>query len=177
MSEVRKIPLLPNQVLGVAIFILAEVMVFAAFISAFVIVKSGFTNWPPLGQPRLPVLVTAVNSLFLFASAWFISMAHRDKRFFLLTLVTGLLFVLLQGREWVYLIHYGLTLTSSVYGSFFYLIIGFHAFHVLGAVTFLTIMYLRLAAGHLKNESFVAVKVFWYFVVGLWPILYGLVYL
>ena len=177
MTAVRKTPVLSSQVLGMLIFILTEIMIFASFISAFTIIKSGFTNWPPLGQPRLPVLATAFNSLFLFASAWTILMSHRDKRFFLITLILGLSFVLLQGREWFHLLRYGLTLTSSVYGSFFYLIIGFHALHVLIAVAALSLMYLRFSRGNLKNEAFKAVKIFWFFVVILWPVLYGLVYL
>lgn len=173
----KKPPVLSSQVLGMVVFILTEVMVFASFISAFTIVKSGFNNWPPMGQPRLPVMATAFNSLFLFASAWTITKAKGRKNFFLLTLILGLLFVILQGREWFHLLRYGLTLTSSVYGSFFYLIIGFHALHVLGAVTALSFMYFRLIHGHLKDETFKAVKIFWLFVVALWPILYALVYL
>lgn len=177
MTDVKKTSVLSSPVLGMIIFILTEVMIFASFISAHTIVKSGFTNWPPMGQPRLPVMATAFNSLFLFASAWTIMMTRRHKNFFLLTLVLGLSFVLLQGREWFHLLAYGLTLTSSVYGSFFYLIIGFHALHVLVAVSALSFIYWRFVRGNLKDETFLAVKIFWFFVVGLWPILYWLVYL
>ncbi|MDO8518783.1 MAG: cytochrome c oxidase subunit 3 [Deltaproteobacteria bacterium] len=191
MPEALKKPVLSSPVLGVVLFILAEVMMFAAFISAFVIVKSSYTNWPPMGQPRLPVWETAFNSLFLFLSAVTIRGARvapssgkaagaspsTPSGLVLLTLILGLAFVGLQGREWIRLIGYGLTLTSSVYGSFFYVIIGFHALHVLGAITALAFMYGRLRRGRLTAEAFAGVKVFWYFVVALWPILYSLVYL
>ena len=187
MATAEKTPVLSSPVLGMVLFVLAEIMVFAAFISAFIIVKSNFTNWPPMGQPRLPVWATAFNSVFLLASAWFIAktchlfVAKKTdplvKPFFLVSIVLGLLFVLLQGREWFHLLRFGLTMTSSVYGSFFYVIIGFHALHVLGAVVALTLMYTRLLKGTLQNESLKAIRVFWFFVVALWPILYTLVYL
>ena len=177
MATAEKTPVLSSPVLGMILFVLAEIMVFAAFISAFIIVKSNFTNWPPMGQPRLPVGVTAFNSVFLLASVYFIAKTHRLKLNFLVSIVLGLLFVLLQGREWFHLLRFGLTMTSSVYGSFFYVIIGFHALHVLGAVAALTLMYTRLLKGTLQNESLKAIRVFWFFVVALWPILYALVYL
>ncbi|OGP07414.1 MAG: hypothetical protein A2048_05855 [Deltaproteobacteria bacterium GWA2_45_12] len=185
--SIKRSPVVSSPVLGMLIFILTEIMVFASFISAFNIIKSGFNNWPPLGQPRLPVEITAFNSLFLIASGWLIYLAYKCfgkgepnskvKKYFLWALFSGLLFVLLQGMEWGRLIGYGLTMTSSVYGSFFYLIIGTHALHVLGAIIGLVLVYRRLVCGSLKTETFAAMQAFWFFVVALWPVLYVLVYL
>jgi heme/copper-type cytochrome/quinol oxidase subunit 3 len=89
----------------------------------------------------------------------------------------GAFFVIFQGVEWVALIREGLTLTSSHHGSFFYLIVGLHALHAVGAITVLAWVWLRLQRGRLTASRFYAAQIFWYFVVGLWPILYLRVYL
>ncbi len=180
-------PAISNEVLGMIIFILTEIMIFASCFSAYNIVKSSFTNWPPMGQPRLPVLATAFNSFFLMISAPLLIMAYRYfsqkksegkiKKLYLSALVCGALFFMLQGVEWIKLINFGLTIKSSVYGSFFYLIIGAHALHVLVALIVLSVVYRRLLMGGLNQNIFASVLALWLFVVGVWPMLYSLVYL
>ena len=86
-------------------------------------------------------------------------------------------FAAVQRMEWTRLIHYGLTLQSSSYGSFFYLIIGAHALHAVAALVLMMHVYHTFANGTLRVSRFWAAQVFWYFVVGLWPFLYVLVYL
>jgi len=173
----------PNAVAGMLLFIVAEAMFFAGLISAYVISRAGAFAWPPAGQPRLPVEVTAVNTVVLLASAATIRQAGRDfdrgaaVRPLLWTILLGAAFVLVQGVEWVRLIGYGLTMTSSAYGSFFYLLVGAHALHVAAALLALVWGYRRLRTAELGGDGFQALRVFWYFVVSLWPVLYGLVYL
>ena len=173
----------PNAVAGMLLFIAAEAMFFAGLISAYVISRAGAYAWPPAGQPRLPLAVTAINTLVLLASAATIRQAGRDferaaaDRPLRWTIALGTSFVLVQGLEWVRLIGYGLTMTSSSYGSFFYLLVGAHALHVTAALFTLVWGYRLLAAAQPRSETFQALRVFWYFVVGLWPVLYGLVYL
>ncbi len=162
-------------------------MFFAALISAFLIVKSGMTTWPPIGQPRLPVFSTAINSLILLFSGWLMYLSKKsflnknsvNKTFKLLnwTIVLGAFFVVFQGVEWVRLIQFGLTMTSDVYGSFFYLIIGCHAVHVVSALILLIFISYKLKQNCLLESWFSASQIFWYFVVGIWPVLYVLVYL
>ena len=55
--------------MGMLIFVFTELMLFAGFISAFTIIKSGAVAWPPPGQPRLPFEETAFNTALLPASA------------------------------------------------------------------------------------------------------------
>ncbi len=78
----------------------------------------------------------------------------------------------LQGYEWVRLIGFGLTTTSSIYGGFFYLIVGAHALHVLAGLTFLAAVFWLCRS----RATVVAASIYWFFVVGLWPVLDGLVY-
>ena len=68
-------------------------------------------------------------------------------------------------------------MTVSTYASFFYLIVGAHALHAVVGLGALGRIWLLLRAGRLEPGTFQAVSLFWYFVVGLWPILYLLVYL
>ena len=177
----------PDAVLGMLIFVACEVMFFAALISAQFVVRGSAQEWPPFGQPRLPLLTTAGNTLVLLASGVFLWMAARAMRqsaahqttakYLRLALILGSVFVAIQGMEWVKLIHFGLTLQSSSYGSFFYLIIGLHALHAVIALGMLAYVYHTLANGTLRLPRFWAAQVFWYFVVGLWPFLYLTVYI
>ena len=167
-------------------FVASEMMFFGALISAFLIVKSGNIMWPPPGQPRLPISLTAVNSLFLVGSGILVYLSNQSllkgdkagsKRLLGIAILCGLVFLGIQGFEWVRMLQHGLTMTSSTYGSFFYMIIGCHGLHVTGAILVLINIYRKFAKGSLNPESYWGVQVFWYFVVGVWPILYVLVYL
>ncbi len=185
VSEDRPRPLVENAVLGMILFCLVEAMLFAGLISAFMIVKSGTVEWPPLGQPRLPVQDTLINTAALLVSGVTLLQTGRvfrrsraDARTPLaITIALGAFFVVFQGNEWLQLLREGLTLTSSQHGSFFYLIVGMHASHAIVALGTLAWAWWRLADLRLTPGSFGAVSLFWYFVVVLWPILYWRVYL
>ena len=180
-------PKISSSALGTIAFIGTELMFFAALISAFLIISSAAEAWPPEGQPRLPVYVTALNSLVLFGSGWMMVKAYQSfkatsfsegtGKLVKTTMWLGIIFVAVQGIEWIRLLSYGLTMTSSQYGAFFYLIIGTHAIHAIGAVIGLRRLSLKLEKGTLRLETFQAVQLFWFFVVGVWPVLYVLVYL
>ena len=59
----------PSPILGMVIFVITEVMMFAGLISAFVIARQGSPiEWPPPWQPRLPVVITSFNTCVLLAS-------------------------------------------------------------------------------------------------------------
>jgi heme/copper-type cytochrome/quinol oxidase subunit 3 len=171
------------------VFLGAEAMFFAGLIGAFLVFRLGSLTWPPAGQPRLPVGVTAVNTVILLLSAYTMYRALRAIRGgsrrglaggLLATALLGALFLGVQGVEWVRLIHFGLTLSTGVYGATFYTLIGTHGLHVLGAVLWLAVVLVGVTRNRFSAARHVAVELcgmYWYFVVGLWPILFGLVYL
>jgi cytochrome c oxidase subunit 3 len=181
----RHAQIIPNAVLGTLIFVFTEVMLFAGLISAHAIARAGASEWPPLGQPRLSVLVTLFNTAALLASGGMLVWAQRAWRRsprsanppLFGALALGLFFVVVQGSEWLGLIREGLTLTSSTYGGFFYLIVGTHALHALGAILALGWAWRRLGTERLTAAQLGAVAVFWYFVVLVWPLIYLRVYL
>ncbi|MCC6765398.1 MAG: cytochrome c oxidase subunit 3 [Deltaproteobacteria bacterium] len=187
MTAATAAPRLRTAMAGMLIFVGTEVMFFAGLVSAFVIARSHALGWPPPGQPRLPVAATALNTLVLLASGAVLAAAgraaaqpfgrHRALGRLTLAAVLGALFVAVQGVEWARLLAYGLTMRSSQYGSFFYLIVGMHAAHAVAAIAALLHARSRLAGGTLSADAFAAVRIFWYFVVGVWPVLYAVVYL
>jgi heme/copper-type cytochrome/quinol oxidase subunit 3 len=96
------------------------------------------------------------------------------------TAVLGTVFLVVQGVEWLRLIHFGLTVSSSIYGGLFYTLIGFHAVHVVGALIWLLIVLGLARKGRFTRQQHTGVQtctMYWIFVVALWPVLYGLVYL
>ena len=186
MPAARRRQVAPNGVLGMLMFVIAETMFFGGLISAHAIVKAGaLKGWPPPGQPRLPVASTMINTAALLASGVLLYVAHRAfatnprraRLPMLLSMLLGAAFVVLQGMEWVAMLHQGLTMTSSTHGAFFYLLIGTHGLHVLGGLAVLIWAYQRLMRGLLVGTQLVAVQILWYFVVSLWPVLYWRVYL
>ena len=184
-----QMPLGNNAWLAVLVFLAAEAMFFAGLIGAFIVFRLGAAVWPPPFQPRLPVGVTGVNTIILLASAATIRLSLRGIArgdstgligFLGLTAVLGATFLSVQGYEWLQLIHFGLTVSSSVYGGLFYTLIGFHALHVFGALIWLLVVLALARRGRYSKDRYVGVQtcaMYWTFVVALWPVLYGLVYL
>jgi len=183
-AEARHTPVVPSGALGMLVFVASEAMLFAGLISAFNIISSSALVWPPPDQPRLPVRETLVNTAALLASGVALFAAQRAfardwrraKRPLVVAMALSAFFVLAQGVEWVALLRQGLTMTSSSLGSFFYLIVGLHALHAVAALGGLAYTWWLLQRGWRAQSQLAAASVFWYFVVGLWPILYGVVY-
>jgi heme/copper-type cytochrome/quinol oxidase subunit 3 len=183
----RRREVVPSSVLGMLIFIGTEVMLFSGLISAFTITRAGV---PPLAWAlpsglMLPAAETAFNSLALLASGVLMFLAHRQfraadtskaARTLLAATLLGALFVLLQGREWWALLSQGVTMQASTLGAFFYLIVGTHALHAVAAIVGLGVAWARMGRGTLTPGFFFGAQTFWYFVVGIWPVIYLRVY-
>ncbi len=185
VSEEREPRVVSNGVLGMLLFVLTEIMLFAGMISAFSIVRASAPIWPPPDQPRLPIEETALNTAALLLSGALLFLAQRRfaesrtaaRTPLIASMVLGAFFVAFQGFEWVSMIAQGLTLTSSTLGSFFYLIVGTHALHAVAAIWLLFKTWRRLERGWLQPSQLATAAVFWYFVVGAWPVVYWRVYL
>jgi len=171
-----------------SLFVAVEVLFFAGLLSAYVVTRQGVDAWPPPDQPRLPVLVTLFNTFLLLVSGVLLFRANKRRHdatpwkgkfydMFAASILLGALFLISQGWEWVQLIKHGLTVKSSIYGSTFYVIVGAHGLHVLGAILYLGYILMRLMKSKtLLREHFAAAQVFWYFVVGVWPIVFVTLY-
>jgi cytochrome c oxidase subunit III len=188
VPSLRRRPAVPSAILATLILVASEAMFFSGLLSAFIVVKAGIKPgmWPPPWQPRLPVEATLGNTAVLLTSGVLMLLAGRaafrkgavaSRALYLGALGLGAFFVLFQGYEWSRMLSQGLTMQSSNHGAFFYLIVGTHAIHVVGGLCAVIWGALRLRAGLLTRPQLAAIQIFWTFVVGLWPILYVLVYL
>ena len=162
----------------------------------------GFENaWPTNGPAQLgpradgsfeiiPAFgLPALNTLILLTSGLTVTVAHHALKsgnrailniFLFLTFALGFLFVGLQGMEYGHAYsELGLQLSTGVYGSTFFMLTGFHGFHVtLGAVMLLCI-WLRTMKGHFtpqRHFAFEAVAWYWHFVDVVWLGLFVFVY-
>jgi heme/copper-type cytochrome/quinol oxidase subunit 3 len=179
-------PTLDAARVGVVVFLVAEAMLFAGFIAAFLVVRLGSAAWPPPGEPRLPVGVTAVNTAVLVLSGLAMRGAVaarrrgddlRFRRHLEGALLGGAAFLAVQGFEWARLVRFGLTATASVYGASFYALVGIHAAHVVGALGWLAGLRVQARGGRPGEGAVAAGGLYWGFVVLLWPVLWILAYL
>jgi heme/copper-type cytochrome/quinol oxidase subunit 3 len=182
-------PGLSNARLGMLVLLAGETVFFGGLVAAFLQLRMAAPVWPPPGQPRLPVGLTAVNTLVLLASSLALRRAgtavRADDRAGLVRWLgwtggLGLAFLAVQGVEWTRLVSYGLAVSSGAYGATFYTLIGIHGAHVLGAVLWLAAVWVGAWRGRYTPEAHVPVTtctMYWHYVVALWPILYVLVYL
>lgn len=185
IKEDRKIE---PAMLGILLFIVLEIMFFAGLISAFLVFRFSPVEWPPAGQPRLPIEVTAINTVVLILSGFTFYKALKVLRegkkglyLSLLTLTTllGIEFLVTQGYEWIQLVKFGLSVHANVYGGFFYSLVGIHGVHVFCGVLALFWVLVRSLMGAYSAKQNLGVdlcRTYWFFVVGLWPILFGLIY-
>lgn len=182
-------PLVSSTRLAMLILVCAESMLFAGIIGAYIVFREKASVWPPADLPSLPLFVTAVNSVILFASTWPLTRAlravHRPltpglSRLLWMTAGLGATFLAIQGSEWVSLVRHGLTLGSGAYGGAFYVLIGCHAVHVATAMLWLGTVAWLASRGTYSPARFEAVEmcaIYWYFVCALWAVLFPLVYL
>lgn len=182
MSAARRSTPVSNALLGTLLFATADAMVFTGLAASFLVLRSQYVTWPPIGQPRLPVEITALNTLALLASGVACELAARapsrrgEIRGLAAAMGLGGAFLLLQGREWWALVRFGMT-AESVYGSLFYAVVGTHALHVAGSLGVLAWGLAASVRGALAADTRSALRAWWWFVVGVWPLLYALVYL
>jgi cytochrome c oxidase subunit 3 len=181
-------PLITNARLALTFFIGAEAMLFAGLMSAHLVLRASAGEWPPAGQPRLPVGVTAANSAVLFASglaavagwrAIRVGNRARLKRRLAAATLLGALFLGVQGGEWVRLVRHGLSL-ASVYGAGFAVLVGLHAAHAAGGLAWLVWVARRASVWRYSARRHQAVElsvIYWVFVCALWAVLFPLIYL
>jgi heme/copper-type cytochrome/quinol oxidase subunit 3 len=177
--------LVPDQVFAMLVLVFTEVMFFTALISAFVVIKGSRASWAVPANVVLPVALTAYNTLVLLGSglmlarcSWLLKRGAgitAVRSSLLNGIILGAFFVAVQGYEWVQLIGYGLTMKSSIFGACFFLLIGSHALHAVAGILLMGYLY-STSKVEMSLANCRAVQIFWFFVVGIWPILYGLVY-
>jgi len=193
----------PNLVsVGTIVWLSSELMFFAALFAMYFTIKSIDTG---LGQPwpqaTLDYPLATANTIVLILSSVTCQMGvfavERGqigrlgsifdvrrwglREWYVLSFIMGLYFVLGQGYEYLSLIHEGVTISSSNYGSVFFLTTGFHGLHVSGGlVAFLFLLGRTYAAKrytHEQQTSAIVVSYYWHFVDVVWIGLFTTIYL
>ncbi len=136
-----------------------------------------------------PFWLPTINTALLLTSGVTITIAHHALRennrgktitFMWLTVLLGIVFLFCQGYEYAHAYaDLNLKLSSGIYGSTFYMLTGFHGFHVFLGMLMLLIITLRLQKGHFSADShfgFEGAAWYWHFVDVVWLGLYVLVY-
>jgi cytochrome c oxidase subunit 3 len=177
--------------IGVLLFIVSEIMFFAGFFWSFFhfsfnpsISLGGV--WPPVFLTILdPWKIPLLNTIILLTSGATVTLAHhsivwgsKDFAFkaLLATILLAIFFTFLQSIEYV---NAPFSIYSTVYGSTFYLLTGFHGFHVLIGTIFLSVTLIRVYLDHLTKEhhfGFEAAAWYWHFVDVVWLFLFLTVY-
>jgi len=171
---------------GMWCLIAAESAIFSIFVVAYLYYAGKSLSGPTPGEV---LHVPWFNSVCLFASSFTIVMAERaiargkTKLFgiwWLLTIVLGTIFILGTGREWYHLIYNdGLTISSSLFGTTFYSLVGLHAFHVIVGLIGLSLIMIFTALGYVEQEHVPKIEVFamyWHFVDAVWVVVLTVVY-
>ena len=174
------------QFLGMLLFISSEVMVFAAFFTAYFFIRVVNQDaWPAVGQ-ELPKAIAGVNTAILLSSSltlhWALHSVKSGNRFglkvgILSTFLLGFSFLFIQVNEYV---HLGYSPTESAQGSIFYGLTGLHGAHVFIGLTLLLMVTVRAFRGHFTPEQHRGVEVpgiYWHFVDAMWVVVYTTIYI
>lgn len=140
-------------------------------------------------QTMTPFWLPTINTALLLTSGVTLTIAHHaliaDKRsktiaFMWLTVLLGVVFLFVQGYEYYHAHHeMNLTLRSGAYGTTFYMLTGFHGFHVMIGMLMLLFITLRLQKGHFtptRHFGFEGAAWYWHFVDVVWLGLYIVIY-
>jgi cytochrome c oxidase subunit III len=154
-------------------------------------------QWPNVGPAGVvesfktmgPFWIPTINTALLLASGVTLTIAHhalrenhREKVLVWLgaTVLLGFIFLGFQMYEYMYAYsNLNLKLSSGIFGSTFYLLTGFHGFHVTLGAIMLLVVWFRVLKGHFKPQShfaFEGAAWYWHFVDVVWLGLYVVVY-
>jgi cytochrome c oxidase subunit III len=171
--------------LGMLLFIVSEVMIFAAFFTAYFFIRVvNHDPWPAPGT-TLPENVAGLNTAILLSSSltlhWALTSVKNGNRFglkagMLSTFLLGVTFLTIQINEYV---HIGFAGHDSAQATVFYSLTGLHGAHVFIGLCILLMVTVRAFRGHYSPESHRGVEVpgiYWHFVDIMWIVVYTTVY-
>jgi len=171
---------------GMACLIIAESAIFTIFVVAYLFYLGKSLTGP---TPREVLEVPVFFTICLLSSSLTVHFAgkflEREKRgaflgLWLLTIVLGGLFLFGTGREWHRLIYErGLTISTNLFGTTYYSLVGLHAFHVIAGLVMLSIVLIFSLAGRVGVDQSRRVEVlsmYWHFVDAVWVVVFTVVY-
>ena len=180
----------PWQKLMMWLFIIGDGLLFAGFLTAYGFVRLAAPTWPNRAEVFHLPLIGAMSVILITSGATMASAVHAARRddwkiagrFLLLTMLGGLAFLGMQAYEWASLIRAGATLSANPWGvplfaQSFFVITGFHGFHVLTGLLLLGIVAARARGGHSRAGGVEVAGLYWAFVDVVWVFIFPLFYL
>jgi cytochrome c oxidase subunit 3 len=175
---------------GTIVWLSSELMFFAGLFGIYFTAKATNTTgiWPT-APTHLDLPYAAVNTIILVASSFTcqfgVFAAERGdvfslRRWYLLTLIMGTIFVLGQANEYRSLVEEGTSFSSGAYGTVFYLTTGFHGLHVIGGLLAFVILIGRTKLSKFtpaQATSAIVVSYYWHFVDIVWIGLFATIYI
>jgi cytochrome c oxidase subunit 3 len=176
--------------IGMWVALASIAMMFTSLSSAYIVRSASSNDWAPLAMPRILLASTAL----ILLSSVTLEFARRKlkrsltgeyARYLLLTALLGAGFLVSQLIAWQQLTKQGIYLSSNPHSSFFYLLTGAHAVHLVGGLLALSFLWLRTrrrqsTEPHLlakRQATADAVTIYWHFMDGLWIYLFLLLFL
>ncbi|GAA2635977.1 heme-copper oxidase subunit III [Dactylosporangium fulvum] len=180
----------PNMVsVGTIVWLSSELMFFAALFAMYFSIRAAAPElWEKHTEAlNIPYALTFTIILVLSSITCQIGVfraergdVHGLRRWFALTFVMGLIFVLGQVNEYRTLVtHDGIKINSDGYGSMFYLTTGFHGLHVAGGLIAFIIYLIRTTMGRFtpaQATAAIVVSYYWHFVDVVWIALFAMIY-
>ena len=171
---------------GMACLIIAESAIFTIFVVAYLFyVGKSLTGPTPREVLETPIFYTICllsSSLTIHFAGKFLERGKRGAflGLWLLTIALGGLFMYGTGQEWHRLIYeHGLKVSTNLFGTTYYSLVGLHAFHVSAGLTMLSIVLFFGLAGRVGPEQSARVDVlsmYWHFVDAVWVVVFTVVY-
>ena len=175
--------------IGMWVGLASVAMMFTSLSSAYIVRSASANDWITLPLPRLLLASTAL----LIGSSVTLEIARRKLKAALsgpytkwlsLTVLLGLGFLVAQVFAWRQLAGQGIYVASNPHSSFFYLLTGAHAVHLVGGLLGLTFLWLR-SHRHVTEKALIAkrkattdaVTIYWHFMDALWIYLFLLLFL
>ncbi len=172
---------------GMACLIFAESAIFTIFVVAYLFyVGKSFSGPTPREVLETPIFYTVCllsSSLTIHFAGKFLERGRRAAflLLWLLTIALGALFLYGTGQEWHRLIYeHGLTISTNLFGTTYYSLVGLHAFHVTAGLIMLAIVLLFGLAGRVGPEQSARIDVlslYWHFVDAVWVVVFTVVYI
>jgi heme/copper-type cytochrome/quinol oxidase subunit 3 len=172
---------------SMALFLASETLFFVALIAAFIYYHY-VPSYRANAHNALRPLRTGLYSIALFTSSFTIWRAEvnakaenipRLRTWLLGTIALGATFIVFQSIEFMGLCHRGIVISSSVFSSTFFTLVGFHGLHVFAGFLMLAVLYGLLSAGVLPSPKrpLATLTIYWHFVDVVWVFIFCIVYL
>ncbi|MEX2528751.1 MAG: cytochrome c oxidase subunit 3 [Gemmatimonadota bacterium] len=177
-----------NWKLGFWTFIASECLFFGTLISTYMVYKGRAVVGPYPEDIFNILLTTTSTTILLFSSLAMVlaldavNRARKGLAIFWLGMVMlmGLAFIGIELYEYMHFIHEGLTVTSSTFGSSYYVVTGTHKLHVLVGVIWMGTLAWLIHKDRIppeKSEQVEVAGLYWHFVDVIWIVIFTLVYL